>query len=63
MDYKRAPGMRPDYDVDKIKFATDPPTFTKADGLYEGGKVTQFKEGIRAFSAVVNTYTAVSSFG
>jgi len=45
--------MRPAYDIDKIKFPTDPATFEKAVGLYENGKVTQFKEGIGAYSAVV----------
>ena len=45
--------MRPKYDLDKIKFATDAPTFEKAVDLYEKGKVTQFKEGISTYSAVV----------
>lgn len=45
--------MQPAYDLDKIKFATDGPTFEKAVGLYESGKVTQFEEGISAYSAVV----------
>jgi hypothetical protein len=45
--------MQPAYNLEKIKFATDPATFEKAVDLYEGGKVTQFKEGIRAYSAVV----------
>jgi hypothetical protein len=43
----------PKFDLDKIKFATDAPTFKKAVALYEGGKVTQFTEGIRMYSAVV----------
>jgi hypothetical protein len=43
----------PKFDLDKIKFATDAPTFQKAVALYEGGKVTQFKKGIRGYSAVV----------
>lgn len=43
----------PDYDLNKIKFATDEPTFKKAIALYEGGKVTQFEEGIRSYSAIV----------
>jgi hypothetical protein len=43
----------PKFDLDKIKFATDAPTFQKAVALYEGGKVTQFKEEIRVYSAVV----------
>ena len=43
----------PDYDLNKIKFATDGPTFEKAVALYEGGKITQFEEGIRSYNAVV----------
>ena len=45
--------MKPSFDLDKIKFATDQPTFDKAVDLYEKGKVTQFKEEIGAYSAVV----------
>ena len=45
--------MLPSYNLDKIKFATDRPTFERAVGLYESGKVTQFKEDIGAYSAVV----------
>lgn len=45
--------MQPKYDLDKIKFATDGPTFEKAVDLYEKGKVTQFEEEIGAYSAVV----------
>lgn len=45
--------MLPDYDLEKIKFATDGLTFEKAVDLYEERKVTQFKEVIRAYSAVV----------
>lgn len=43
----------PDYDLNKIKFATDKPTFEKAVALYESGKVTQVEEGIRSYFAVV----------
>lgn len=43
----------PDYNLDKIKFATDGPTFEKAVVLYESGKVTQVKEGIRSYTAIV----------
>jgi uncharacterized Zn finger protein len=39
--------------LDKIKFSTDPGTFARAVGLYEGGKVTQFKDEFGAYSAVV----------
>mgnify|MGYP001560266022 CR=1 FL=1 len=45
--------MTPKYDLDKIKFATDGPTFEKAVDLYEKGKVTKFEEGIGSYSAVV----------
>ncbi|MFA5248036.1 MAG: hypothetical protein WC415_02200 [Patescibacteria group bacterium] len=45
--------MLPKFDLDKIKFAVDPPTFAKAVGLYEDGKVKNFKEGISSYSAVV----------
>ena len=46
--------MFPKFDFNKIKFATDPPTFEKAVDLYEGGKVKNFKEGIRSYSAIVS---------
>jgi len=36
--------MLPKFDLNKIKFATDPPTFAKAAILYESGKVNNFKE-------------------
>ena len=45
--------MFPRYDLEKIKFATDGPTFERAVGLYEAGKVTQFKAVMNGFSAVV----------
>ncbi|MFH1030261.1 MAG: SWIM zinc finger family protein [bacterium] len=45
--------MPPKFDLNKIKFATDPPTFKKAADLYDGGKVKNFKEGIGAYSAIV----------
>ncbi|MEK7159719.1 MAG: hypothetical protein AAB766_04445 [Patescibacteria group bacterium] len=45
--------MNPSFDLDKIKYATDAPTFAKAVDLCEKGKVTQFKEWIGAYSAVV----------
>src|SRR3989338_4126272 len=45
--------MQPKYDLDKIKFATDGPTFEKAVDLYEKGKVTQFKEELNGFFAIV----------
>jgi len=45
--------LPPDYTLDKIKFATDRSTFEKAVALYEDGNVTEFKEEIRSYSAVV----------
>ncbi len=45
--------MLPKYDLDKIKYATDAPTFKKAVALCESGKVTRFEEGIGSFSAIV----------
>ncbi|OGK16673.1 hypothetical protein A2774_00020 [Candidatus Roizmanbacteria bacterium RIFCSPHIGHO2_01_FULL_39_12c] len=43
----------PDFTLDKIKFATDEPTFEKAVKLYESGKVTDVKDGIRSYAAIV----------
>lgn len=45
--------MLPNYDLDKIKFATDGPTFERAVDLYESGKVTEFRSFMDGFSAVV----------
>ncbi len=45
--------MLPQYDLDKIKFATDAPTFERAVGLYGSGKITEFKSVANGFSAVV----------
>lgn len=36
--------MRPNYDIDKIKFATDGSTFEKAVGIYESGGVKNFED-------------------
>ena len=41
------------YNLDKIKFATDARTFERAVGLYESGKVKQFKEELNGFFAIV----------
>ena len=41
------------YDLDKIKFATDAPTFEKAVDLYEKGKVTKFEEELNGFFATI----------
>jgi hypothetical protein len=43
----------PNFNLDKIKFATDPPTFERAVALYEKGKVKHFEAGIGAYSAIV----------
>ena len=45
--------MRPIYDLDKIKFSVGGPTYEKAVGLYEGGKVTKFEADFHGYSAVV----------
>jgi len=45
--------MKPRFDLDKIKFATDESTHKKAIGLYESGKVKNFKEMLGGFSAIV----------
>ncbi|MDO8668488.1 MAG: SWIM zinc finger family protein [bacterium] len=45
--------MPPKFDFNKIKFATERPTFEKAVDLYESGKIKNFKEGISAYSAIV----------
>ena len=45
--------MTPTYDLNKIKFATDEATFQRAVDLYESGKVTEVKERMGAFTAVV----------
>lgn len=45
--------VKPKYNLDKIKFSTDAPTFEKAVDLYECGKVTSFKEEQGIYSATV----------
>lgn len=45
--------VKPLWDLDKIKFATDEPTFERAVGLYEEGKVIRFRAEIGGFFAVV----------
>lgn len=45
--------MLPRLDLDKIKFATDAPTFERAVKLYEDGKVTKFKDSGFAYTAKV----------
>ena len=50
---KKIKNMTPKYDLDKIKFATDGPTFEKAVDLYEKGRVTRFKKELNGFFATV----------
>lgn len=45
--------MIPKYSMDKIKFATDSPTYQKAVDLYERGCVTEFKNQFDGYFAVV----------
>jgi hypothetical protein len=45
--------MKPNYDLDKIKFATDAPTFERAARLFESGKVKNFQENMHGYSAIV----------
>lgn len=45
--------MNLNYDLNKIKFATDPATFGRAVGLYESGKVTEVETLGRDYSAIV----------
>lgn len=44
---------KPDFTLDKIKFATDGSTFENAVALYECGKVATVEEGIRSYIGVV----------
>src|SRR3989338_4263888 len=45
--------MHVNYDLNKIKFATDEATFKRAVGLYESGKVTKIEALGGYYSAVV----------
>lgn len=45
--------MIPKYDLEKIKFATDSPTFDKAVDLYDKERITQFKNQFNGYSAIV----------
>ncbi|MBU4479848.1 SWIM zinc finger domain-containing protein [Patescibacteria group bacterium] len=45
--------MQPKYDLRKIKFSVDEGTFKRAVGLYEGGKVIDFEDNLRGYSATV----------
>ncbi|MDD2731686.1 MAG: hypothetical protein PHI53_00630 [Candidatus Pacebacteria bacterium] len=45
--------MPPKYTLEKIKFGTGAPTFEKVLELYEGGKVTKFREELNGYFAVV----------
>lgn len=54
--------MKPAYDLDKIRFATDAPTYERAIGLYESGKVTKFKEDLYGYFAVVRGGSAYNVY-
>lgn len=43
----------PKYDIDKIKFGTDEGTFQRAVDLYTSGKIHDFREGIKSYTATV----------
>lgn len=45
--------MLPKFDLDKIRFATDPGTFNRGIWLYENGRVTKFQEQPNGYTAVV----------
>lgn len=45
--------MKPSYNLEKIKFATNGPTFEKAVAIYEDGKVTKFKDNGLTCTATV----------
>jgi hypothetical protein len=45
--------MMPNFDIEKIKFGTDPDTFDRAVAMYEGGAVTQFQDDAYGCSATV----------
>lgn len=45
--------MAPKYNLEKIKFSTDEPTFKRAVGLYESGKVTKFEDTDYTYTATV----------
>lgn len=45
--------LHPFYDFDKIKFATNAPTFERAVALYEAEKIQDFQENSGDFSATV----------
>lgn len=46
-------GIKPHFDINKIKFATAESIYKKAIDLYESGKVTGFEEKFNGFSAIV----------
>ncbi len=47
--------MPPKFDLDKIKFTIDPPTWERAVGLYEDGKVDEFEKTPSGYFAVVRS--------
>jgi hypothetical protein len=45
--------MKPAFTLDKIKFSIDPPTFERAVGLYDSGKVKNVSEDVYGHSSTV----------
>jgi hypothetical protein len=45
--------MLPKYNLEKIKFGTDPGTYQKAVALYESNKVTNFTEELNGYFSIV----------
>ncbi len=45
--------MEPKFTLEKIKFATDPDTFSRAVEIYENNQISDFKELIACYSATV----------
>jgi len=54
--------MIPEYDLDKIKFATDEATYNKAVNLYKNVKITQFKKDYNGYFAIVHGTSAYKVF-
>ncbi|MCF7820705.1 MAG: hypothetical protein K9M44_04535 [Candidatus Pacebacteria bacterium] len=61
--------MPTNYNLEKIKFATDPATFERAVNLYEKNKITRFEKELNGFFATVigtksyNVYISKTHFG
>lgn len=45
--------MKPAYTLEKIKYATDEPTYKRAIGLYESGKIKEFDDNGITYTATV----------